>query len=251
MKKINLNKLDGIIWDMDGVLVDVRLSYRNTILKTVEFFCPKLKITMKDVNAIKQVVGLNNDWDASYALILLKTNAITNTAKFVNNLGKYRKKKEYVKVVDVFQSYFLGNQLYKQCYQRDAVIPIKSGLINLESLLIPVKKLKQMKKKYGKMGIATGRPKFEAEYSLNKFKIRNLFDCVVALEDTKKWKPNPAPIIKVMDKLNLNKTIYIGDSPSDVEAARKANIPCIYIGEQNIGDINFPNTYEFMKETII
>src|SRR3989338_1518407 len=67
MKEIN----PMLIFDIDGVLVDVSKSYRFAIKKTVEYFTGK-EISLQDVQALKNMGGYNNDWDASEALIKLK-----------------------------------------------------------------------------------------------------------------------------------------------------------------------------------
>ena len=59
---------DALLFDMDGVLVDVTRSYRKAIQQTAGYFL-KRKITLLEVEKIKSQVGMNNDWDATYALI--------------------------------------------------------------------------------------------------------------------------------------------------------------------------------------
>lgn len=194
-------KYDGLIFDIDGILVDVSRSYREAIRRTAEYFL-KRNVLMPEVDQIKNIVGMNNDWDASYSLI--------NESKI-----------SFKTVKDYFQKIYLG------------------GLIDKEKLLVPKQKLLLLKEKYKKLGIATGRPKKEAEYVINKNNLEKIFDCIVALEDVDNSKPSPDSLLAVIKKLGLKQTVYIGDSPSDVFAAEKAKIPSIYVGEQNIGTINF------------
>jgi len=205
---------DGLIFDMDGVLVDVSKSYREAIRQTASYFL-KRDIPMSEVDLIKDRVGMNNDWDATYALI--------------NNPNI-----SYEAVKSYFQYIYVGNDQ-------------KSGLINNEKLLISKQKLQSLKNKYKKMGIATGRPKIEAEYVINKNQLSTLFDCVIALEDVANSKPSPDSILMVIEKLNLKQTVYIGDSPSDVIAAERAKIPSIFVGKQNIGTIQFQTMLEVVQ----
>ena len=69
-----------IIFDMDGVLVDVSASYRDTARKTAYLFLkdsiggeslPDPLFTLEDLSAVKQSGGLNNDWDLSHRIITL------------------------------------------------------------------------------------------------------------------------------------------------------------------------------------
>lgn len=193
----NAPEYDALLFDMDGVLVDVTQSYRIAIQKTARFFLGR-NVEMNEVNGIKAQVGMNNDWDATYALI-------------GNKDIPYQEVKEY------FQKLYLGSGK-------------KPGLIKKETLLISRKNLISLRNKYGKMAIVTGRPRAEAEYVLKRFKLEPIFDLLIAKEDCRREKPSPDPILKAMRLLKSKKPVYIGDSPSDSEAASRAQIPCLYIG---------------------
>ena len=71
--------IDLLIFDMDGVLVDVSRSYRQAIQQTVQIYfetCLGLKkgrrslITKEDISLFKSIGGFNNDWELTSALIL-------------------------------------------------------------------------------------------------------------------------------------------------------------------------------------
>ncbi len=207
-------KYEGLIFDMDGILVDVTQSYREAIRQTAGYFL-KRNVLKSEVNAIKNKTGMNNDWDATYALI--NKPAIS-----------------YEEVKSYFQTLYLGGDK-------------NIGLINNEKLLIPKQKLEKIKYKYNKLGIATGRPKKEAEYVIKKNKLEKIFDCIIALEDVANSKPSPDSLLSVIKKLDLKQTIYIGDSPSDVLAAEAAKIPSIFVGKQNIGTIRFKTVLKVVQ----
>src|SRR5687768_17080953 len=57
-----------IVFDMDGVLVDVTESYRETIRATVRRFTGK-EITRELVQDYKNAGGWNNDWALSQRII--------------------------------------------------------------------------------------------------------------------------------------------------------------------------------------
>ncbi|EKE15293.1 MAG: hypothetical protein ACD_12C00086G0004 [uncultured bacterium] len=202
-------KYDGLIFDMDGVLVDVSESYREAIRQTASYFLKK-NVLMTEVDEIKSKVGMNNDWDATYALI--------------NNSNV-----TYESVKSYFQKIYLDN------------------LIKNEKLLILKSTLQLLKNKYKKLGIATGRPKEEAQYVIKKNSLEEIFDCIIALEDVVNSKPAPDSLFAVINNLNLKQTIYIGDSPNDVLAAKSASIPSIYVGKQNIGTIKFQNILKVIQ----
>ena len=53
-----------LVFDMDGVLVDVSESYRETIVRTVEHFTGK-RISREQIQEYKNAGGWNNDWALS------------------------------------------------------------------------------------------------------------------------------------------------------------------------------------------
>ena len=69
-----------IVFDMDGVLIDVSRSYRDTVRQTAQLFfknaptykkLPEPLFPLTDLAAVKQSGGLNNDWDLSCLVINL------------------------------------------------------------------------------------------------------------------------------------------------------------------------------------
>lgn len=58
-----------IIFDVDGVLIDVSKSYHYSIKDTVDYFSGK-DIPKEELLDIKFSFNINNDWDASVAGIL-------------------------------------------------------------------------------------------------------------------------------------------------------------------------------------
>ncbi len=208
------NNFDGIIFDMDGILVDVSKSYREAIRLTSSYFLNR-EVKKEEVDIIKNKIGMNNDWDATYKLI--------NNPRIPNK-----------KVKSYFQKLYLG-------YSK------RKGLIDNEPVLISKAILKRLKEKYNKLAIATGRPRKEAQYVIEKNKLQGLFDCIVAMEDIINGKPEPDMLLAVIEKMKFKNTIYVGDSPSDVIAAEKARIPSIYVGKQKIGSKRFSSVLQVIK----
>jgi HAD superfamily hydrolase (TIGR01548 family) len=69
-----------IVFDMDGVLIDVSRSYRDTVRQTVKLFfkgarsredLPDPLFPLSDLARVKQSGGLNNDWDLTCLIINL------------------------------------------------------------------------------------------------------------------------------------------------------------------------------------
>lgn len=85
-----------------------------------------------------------------------------------------------------------------------------------------------------KLGIVTNKYHRFAIRLLQKFQMSSLFDLVVGGDTLEVRKPNPLPILHACDCLGVpvSQTIYIGDSPIDVEAATAAGVPvfCVPYG---------------------
>jgi HAD superfamily phosphatase len=71
-------KLDVLIFDIDGVLIDVSESYRSAIRQTVQIYletvmglaaCDGELVAREDVAALKLAGGFNNDWDLTAAIV--------------------------------------------------------------------------------------------------------------------------------------------------------------------------------------
>ncbi|MFQ6094458.1 MAG: hypothetical protein ACE5OR_17590, partial [bacterium] len=67
-----------VILDMDGVLIDVSKSYRETIKKTAAIYLKRVLglrggekslVSDDDIAAFKEIGGLNNDWDVTTGLL--------------------------------------------------------------------------------------------------------------------------------------------------------------------------------------
>ncbi len=78
-ESINYNEYDAIIFDIDGVLIDVIDSYNQTIIKTIQYvldsnFKIKMNLTSipidKIISKFRHTGGFNNDIDTTYSIIL-------------------------------------------------------------------------------------------------------------------------------------------------------------------------------------
>lgn len=260
----------ALLFDIDGVLVDVRSSYIDSIRRTVQLYLetihpiePSLRslLTRWDVQQFKLLGGFNNDWDAVYGLLLYFQSLIaklersgkeTGTAGLIRlkNLSGLSRKVpvpcglkgirrfagrgtsiSYELAKDMFQEVYLGTRLHKKCYGKDALFIQSNGLIHHEKLLIPPPILAALKKKGHRMGIVTGRTCFEAEYVLERFKIRRFFKVLVTHDDIEREekktgkvlrKPHPFPLLLAARKLGGRSFLYVGDLPDDIKAANRA-----------------------------
>lgn len=76
--KINYNEYDAIIFDIDGVLIDVGSSYNQTIIKTVQYVLKNnFDIELTEfpyeelITKFRYTGGFNDDIDTTYSIILI------------------------------------------------------------------------------------------------------------------------------------------------------------------------------------
>src|ERR1051326_1644103 len=80
-----------LVFDMDGVLVDVTESYRETIARTVEHFTGT-PIAREKIQEFKNRGGFNDDWELSHHIVTVSGIDVP-----------------FERVVEHFQLLFLGN----------------------------------------------------------------------------------------------------------------------------------------------
>lgn len=86
--------------------------------------------------------------------------------------------------------------------------------------------LEQLHQQNIKLGIVTSRTDAEMQVVKDNFDIDKYFDVFITASQTKLHKPNPEPILKAMETLNLapRETMYVGDSIYDFQCAQNAGI---------------------------
>ncbi|MEI8377674.1 MAG: aminotransferase class I/II-fold pyridoxal phosphate-dependent enzyme [bacterium] len=185
-----------IVFDMDGVLIDVGNSYRLAVKKTYEYFSGQ-ELRIERIQEAKNLGGLNNDWDLTEYLLLEE--GIILEKQFI---------------IDKFQEFYFGEN--------------GEGLIQNEELLICKNILKSLAKNHH-LAIFTGRPKKEAIFSLEYFGIKNLFSSIVTMDnlDEDLQKPNPYGLFMIMSKLKPKNVFYLGDTLDDMIAAHEAKVNAV------------------------
>lgn len=181
-----------LVFDMDGVLVDVTDSYRETIVLTVQHFTGKT-ISRDSIQDYKNQGGWNNDWALSQ--------------KICHDFGV---EVPYAKIVDYFNWLFL-----------------EQGLIHRERWLPKDGLLDRLGEKF-ELAIFTGRTTQEAEITLNRQGLRDRFLLVTA-NDVEREKPAPDGLLKIAGMRPAKKLLYVGDTVDDARCARAANVPFVGI----------------------
>ncbi|MGI8989658.1 MAG: HAD-IA family hydrolase [Bryobacteraceae bacterium] len=187
-----------LVFDMDGVLVDVTESYRETIQRTVEHFTGR-RIARDLIQDYKNRGGFNDDWKLSHQLI--------------QDLGGSA---AYPEIVDRFQAIFHGDG--------------SDGLILRERWLAADGLFNRLAEKYD-LAIFTGRLRWEADVTLQRF-APNLFCPIIGADNVERTKPAPDGLLKIREMVPHEEIWYIGDTVDDARSARAAAVPFIGIASK-------------------
>ncbi len=185
-----------LIFDMDGVLVDVSNSYRTAIKKTYEYFSGGKTVSDKEIEQAKNLGGLNNDWDLTE--YLLKKDGFSADKQ---------------DLIDVFQKIYFDDG---------------KGLIKNEKFLFDKKLIEELAKDYH-LTVFTGRPKQEALFALKNAQVEDFFYPVITMDDlpVDKQKPDTLGIEKIISKVNTDKIYYFGDTKDDMICGTNAKATAV------------------------
>jgi HAD superfamily phosphatase len=189
----------AVLFDLDGVLVDVSGSYRRAIEETVEHFTGA-RPSPGAVQELKDGGGFNDDWRLT-AVLVARTGANVTFGDIVREFNRRYRGENW------------------------------NGLIAVEPPLLTTGLLDDLKSCFGCLGLVTGRPREEAEFTLSRFGWTDRFDAFVTMEDVEgRGKPDPLPLQLALTRLEVapREAVYVGDSVDDMTAARAAG--CLAVG---------------------
>ncbi len=91
--------------------------------------------------------------------------------------------------------------------------------------------ISELKKSGYLVGIVTSRMRETTIQALDSFGLTGFTDAIVAGEDTTRHKPNPDPVLKALQMLDIpaSDSIMVGDSAYDMLAAKAANVETVFV----------------------
>ncbi|MGI0037920.1 MAG: HAD family hydrolase [Nitrososphaera sp.] len=223
---------DCALFDVDGVLVDIRKSYNSAIKKTVEFMLSQLSgrpfcglVSDKIILRFRQAGGFNNDTDTTYAITLaMLSNPPKNTAdgrrliltvaenadetgiasveKFLAgyDIEKWKTILAYPAPVKesmlarVFDEFFYGPELFRRQNHLEPRYWKGRPLIKNDVQAVTAYTMRRLYKMFGgKLAMVTGRSRLAAEYSLQSLMKYFDLEACVFLEDEKREHAKPNP----------------------------------------------------------
>ncbi|EIJ65661.1 haloacid dehalogenase-like hydrolase [Candidatus Nitrosopumilus salaria BD31] len=258
-----IKKLDAIIFDCDGVLIDITQSYDLAIIKTTQYVLENIAkindaidVDFKIIDGFKSTGGFNDEVDLAYAAIISlfaakklqkdQTDFIFDVINHADSTGIVSVEKYLKDIVDIsdikeklsypgthhenplykiFDQLFYGPKLYEKLFGNTSKFT-EPGLIEQDDVILNEKLIQTLQKKFdSKIGMVTGRGKESVSYSMKE--LLNEFDLnnSAFLEDEPRElaKPNPKRLLDSIQGMNSVSTLYVGDSMEDFIMAKKVS----------------------------
>jgi len=247
-----IEDIDGIVFDCDGVLVDVSNSYDLAIQRTTAYILKEIAgipkfdpVTSKIIEGFKASGGFNDEVDLTYASILSLAAAnnlnkpgkqfifqvienadqtgIKSVEKYLESLNaditNIKKKLDYPGPRDtnllcsIFDQLFYGPKLYSKLFKKKSNFS-EQGLIENDIVLVKKELLEKLKKKFDKkIAIVSGRGIESIRYSL----------------------------MELLDEFNVENSMFLEDEPRELGKPNPDSLVhtlngissshCLYVGD--------------------
>ena len=189
-----------ILFDLDGTLVNTAPD----LMRAHNFVMKKYGYDERELSDIKKLAGRGSK--------VMLTKSMHEVAELT---GKIKKTDDVVeKMTHEFINYYSKNIF------RDSTL--KNGVLDF---------LTWCKKNSISMGVCTNKQEHLSIDLLKKINIYHFFDYVAGGNTFNHNKPNPKHLTDTIEILggDVNKTLMVGDSETDSNASKAANIPFILI----------------------
>ena len=189
-----------ILFDLDGTLVDTApdlMSAHNYVMN-------KFGYKTKTINEIRNYVGKG-------AAVMIGRSLWSEAKK---ELSKVTDQKIKDKMVEEFLDYY-GKNIVKES-------KLINGVYDF---------LKWAKENSISMGVCTNKQENLSVDLLKKIKIYDFFDYVAGINTFEYYKPDPRHLTSTIEIMggDIKKSLMIGDSENDADAAKSAGIPMILL----------------------
>lgn len=182
-----------IVFDVDGVLVDVRGSFQRSVLQTVAHFTG-YRARPAEIHRWKDRPSYNDDWRL--------------TTDWVRELGV---PVTYDQVKRQFMRFYWGNGT-------------GSGNVARERWLPPRGLFRRLGRR-SELCVFTGRTRRELRHTFQRFQAARHFRQIVTMDDVARSKPHPDGLLKILAGRAPQAALYLGDNVDDALAARAAGVP--------------------------
>ncbi len=240
---MKVDEFDSIIFDCDGVLIDVTTSYDTTINKTISYVLKEIAditvdtpLTNEMLLKFKSTGGFNDEIDITYSGVLcyiaakkLKKNPTELILDVLNNaddtgiayiegfldkidvdISDIKSRLNYPSVEKndlihaTFDQLFFGPELYEKIFQKKSKFS-DNGLIENDNVIVTSALIEALKKKFNdKIAIVTGRGLDAISSSLKEILNQFNVENSVFLEDESRDLAKPNPQSLIRAMKGLN-----------------------------------------------
>ena len=240
-------RVDAVVFDIDGVLVDVADSYRRAVVETAERLHGET-VPKPALQALKDAGGFNNDWELTDAVCLYVLAGRAGYAADVQGYadaiaergGGLAGAREALRdalgeaaaeaveadwdperVRAVFQQLYLGSDGYREIEGREPELDAP-GYMHDEPVLVQLDTLEWALARF-EVGVLTGRPAAEAAIALDRVGLALADEHVITMDSPMPGKPAPDGLLALADRLDAAELAFVGDTLDDVRTAVRAS----------------------------
>lgn len=196
-----MERKKGIIFDMDGVLVDA-MPFHCKAIQTAAKQEENIDVAQRDVYLLEGMPGED------------MVKELLRHKRYTGNIEGLSDDDDCDKLDSIAH---LIHERKKKIFQQ----------INASS---PINGARELVSSIGcKKALVSGAAKQEVDSIINKYFGKNAFDVVVSGEDLEEGKPSPDPFRTALIKIGLTESeaIVVENAPLGVKAANNAKIRCI------------------------
>ncbi len=233
-------KIDTVVFDVDGVLIDITESFSLVVVETVQYilthhfgWTDPPAITRGDIEAFRGAGGFNNDWDLSYAAICLRLARLdvplAQVVKDSQGGGVAWAKGflppsvelEYETVRWVFDEFYWGEELFRRHFGRDPQHVRHHGLVRRERSLLPQDLVPRLRQRGVRaFGLITGRDALELEFHFESQGWASFIEPEAVVTRERFEKPDPRALSVIAQALDTRAGVYIGDTMDDLRLVK-------------------------------
>src|SRR5262249_19993717 len=155
-----------LIFDVDGVLVDVRDTYWRSALETMRYLTAK-RVTHEELHHWKSKPGNNDDWQM--------------VANWATALGRPT---TFEQARAAFEQFYWGTKG-------------RPGNVLREKLIVTPAQIARWAARY-ELNLFTGRNRLEYTFTFEKWPASKYFRTVITVDEVAEKKPNPEGLYKIL-----------------------------------------------------
>lgn len=188
---MNPLNLQAIVFDLDGTLADTAADIHAALVRALA----AEDLPPIDVASVRLMIG------GGPRMLVVRA---------LDRLGVADNEERVLRLTDAFHTEYVA--------QRNSLSRLFDGVRE---------GLGQLKSTGLKLGLCSNKPDDLCHMLMDSFNLAGQFDVVLGSGAGLPRKPDPSPLLHVIDKLGAkpDTALYVGDSDTDVKTARAAGVP--------------------------